>query len=150
MSARYEYSLPAPHRGKLCRECNDFKWNWRDGKKVRERFCLKWWEKVNPDRWACFYFAFRPSRKDFANKRKEWRWIELMGWLRSQPEGTRQSFFGARWSNYRPYVCDNCRKDFFRKVYELNCSWLSPSRPIFCSKWCQKDFYRFVSARDTT
>jgi len=67
-----------------------------------------------------------------------------MGWLRWQSEAVRESYFGAKWFKHRPEVCDNPshRKEFFRKVYDLSDN--SRSRPTFCSKRCEREFYSFL------
>jgi len=139
-----EHSLPPPHWYKLCQQCNNFEWECADDGKLQKRFCKKWREMVNPEAWACFYFAFRLSKRELREKRKEWEWAELMGWLRWQPEAVRESYFGAKWFKYRPEVCDNPshRREFFRKVYDLNDN--SCSRPTFCSKRCEREFYSFL------
>lgn len=137
----WETSLHRHYWGKRCRECSHFEWECVEEGKLRKRLCRKWGKVVDPDGWACFYFAFRLSKVELRNKRREWARANLMRWLMWQSEGTRQTFFGTRWFTYRLAVCKNlsCRKEFYYKVYDER-----DYEERFCSRRCRNEFWRFV------
>lgn len=138
-----ETSLHRHYWGKLCRECNNFSWELISGRRLRRNYCHKWIREVDPDKWACYYFAFRFSKRELQIRRSEYAGTELLRWLAWQSEETRSRFFKNLWFTYRLGRCPNpgCkRRDrvFYYRDYGRG------KVKKFCSRRCKREFNRFV------
>jgi hypothetical protein len=139
----WETSLHRHYWGKRCGECSNFSWEHLDGKRLRRNYCHKWIDEVDPEKWACPYFAFRLSKRELQIKRSEYARTELLHWLAWQSEETRNRFFQPEWFTYRMGRCPNlgCRRRdriFYYRVYKR----VKVQR--FCSDHCKREFNRFV------
>jgi len=137
---RVRDTAPYPHYYfHNCSDCNWFRHEYIDGKKKpRKNFCVKWDNKVNPNKWSRDCFVFPPAKGkkpiDLRPDRNEDVDPRPFVWKKGFCKWHRKEFYYKQYhpNDVRRYCSDSCRRQYrnFIKQIKKNSQLLRPKPAV--------------------